>query len=322
MADPGTDLILATGGTAVVRAAYRSGNPSLGVGPGNVPALVDASADLAHAAECLADSKSFDNSILCTNESTVIAEAAIAAQLHLRAQPPWRPRPRRPGDRAHPRRLLPRRSDQHRPGRQGRRRARRRGGNQRAAGNPGARGAVRARRARGAAGAREAVPAARAGPRRRRGAGDRGRAGAAAHRWRRALGGHPLAFAGGDPRLRRRAAGPARERQRPGQHRILGPGHPPGADHDDRHRLLRALVADREPPAPRPRPVDPARLRLRSRAGVRRLRRAGAVDAHPRRAARSPARHRRLEAPAADPGLSRAQLRELILEELREVVRR
>ena len=42
MADPGTDLIVATGGTAVVRAAYRSGNPSLGVGPGNVPAFVDA----------------------------------------------------------------------------------------------------------------------------------------------------------------------------------------------------------------------------------------------------------------------------------------
>ena len=44
MADPGTDVIVATGGSAVVRAAYRSGNPSLGVGPGNVPALVDASA--------------------------------------------------------------------------------------------------------------------------------------------------------------------------------------------------------------------------------------------------------------------------------------
>jgi acetaldehyde dehydrogenase / alcohol dehydrogenase len=81
MADPGTDLILATGGTAVVRAAYRSGNPSLGVGPGNVPAFVEASADLAHAAECLAASKAFDNSILCTNESTVIAEAAIATRL-------------------------------------------------------------------------------------------------------------------------------------------------------------------------------------------------------------------------------------------------
>ncbi|HWF74509.1 MAG TPA: aldehyde dehydrogenase family protein, partial [Solirubrobacteraceae bacterium] len=78
MADPETNLILATGGTAVVRAAYRSGTPSLGVGPGNVPALVDASADLARAAACLAESKSFDNSILCTNESTLIAEERIA----------------------------------------------------------------------------------------------------------------------------------------------------------------------------------------------------------------------------------------------------
>lgn len=81
MGDPGTDLILATGGTAVVRAAYHSGNPSLGVGPGNVPALVDDSADLAHAAQCLAHSKSFDNSILCTNESTVIVVEAAAAGL-------------------------------------------------------------------------------------------------------------------------------------------------------------------------------------------------------------------------------------------------
>lgn len=81
MADPETDLIVATGGTAVVRAAYHSGTPALGVGPGNVPALVDASADIARAAACLVESKSFDNSILCTNESTLIAERAIADAL-------------------------------------------------------------------------------------------------------------------------------------------------------------------------------------------------------------------------------------------------
>jgi acyl-CoA reductase-like NAD-dependent aldehyde dehydrogenase len=81
MADGGTDVIVATGGTAVVRAAYRSGNPSLGVGPGNVPAFVDASADIARAAACLAESKAFDNSILCTNESTLIAEELIADAL-------------------------------------------------------------------------------------------------------------------------------------------------------------------------------------------------------------------------------------------------
>jgi acyl-CoA reductase-like NAD-dependent aldehyde dehydrogenase len=78
MADPGVDVIVATGGTGVVRAAYRSGNPALGVGPGNVPAFVDATADVAAAARHLADSKAFDNSILCTNESTAIVEERVA----------------------------------------------------------------------------------------------------------------------------------------------------------------------------------------------------------------------------------------------------
>ncbi len=81
MSDDGVDVIVATGGTAVVRAAYRSGNPSLGVGPGNVPALVDATADVAAAAHCLADSKAFDNSILCTNESVAIVEERVADAL-------------------------------------------------------------------------------------------------------------------------------------------------------------------------------------------------------------------------------------------------
>jgi acetaldehyde dehydrogenase/alcohol dehydrogenase len=78
MSDPTTDVILATGGVAVVRAAYRSGNPAIGVGPGNVPALVDHTADVAAAAERLVDSKSFDNSILCTNESCAIVEERCA----------------------------------------------------------------------------------------------------------------------------------------------------------------------------------------------------------------------------------------------------
>jgi acetaldehyde dehydrogenase / alcohol dehydrogenase len=81
MGDPRVDVIVATGGTAVVRAAYRSGNPSLGVGPGNVPALVDATADVAKAASCLAFSKAFDNSILCTNESVAIVEDRVADAL-------------------------------------------------------------------------------------------------------------------------------------------------------------------------------------------------------------------------------------------------
>ncbi|WP_214316967.1 aldehyde dehydrogenase family protein [Nonomuraea sediminis] len=76
MADPRTDLIVATGGPAVVHASYRSGNPAIGVGPGNVPVLVDRTADLPAAARRIVESKSFDNSILCTNESVLIVEDA------------------------------------------------------------------------------------------------------------------------------------------------------------------------------------------------------------------------------------------------------
>ena len=78
MTDERTDVILATGGVAVVRAAYSSGNPAIGVGPGNVPVLVDASADLPRAAAKLVASKAFDNSVLCTNESVLIVEEAVA----------------------------------------------------------------------------------------------------------------------------------------------------------------------------------------------------------------------------------------------------
>lgn len=78
MTDERTDVILATGGVPVVRAAYSSGNPAIGVGPGNVPVLVDATADLARAAKKLVDSKAFDNSVLCTNESVLVVEDAVA----------------------------------------------------------------------------------------------------------------------------------------------------------------------------------------------------------------------------------------------------
>src|SRR5690349_20867029 len=72
MGDARTNVILATGGTPVVRAAYSSGNPAIGVGPGNVPVLVDATADVKQAAKLLVDSKAFDNSVLCTNESVLV----------------------------------------------------------------------------------------------------------------------------------------------------------------------------------------------------------------------------------------------------------
>jgi acyl-CoA reductase-like NAD-dependent aldehyde dehydrogenase len=79
MTDPRVAVIVATGGTPMVRSAYRSGNPAIGVGPGNVPVLVDATADLPQAARHLVASKAFDNSILCTNESVVIVEERIEA---------------------------------------------------------------------------------------------------------------------------------------------------------------------------------------------------------------------------------------------------
>jgi len=88
MMQPQVDVILATGGTPVVRAAYRSGNPAIGVGPGNAPVFVDATADLAQAAKRIVASKSFDNSILCTNESVLVAEDSIADRLlrHLQTE--------------------------------------------------------------------------------------------------------------------------------------------------------------------------------------------------------------------------------------------
>ena len=80
-----TDVILATGGSAMVRAAYASGNPAIGVGPGNAPVFVDASADLTAAARHIVESKSFDNSVLCTNESVLItlpqAEAGLLREM-------------------------------------------------------------------------------------------------------------------------------------------------------------------------------------------------------------------------------------------------
>ena len=76
-----TDLILATGGPGMVRAAHSAGKPAIGVGPGNVPVWVDRSADLAKAAEDIINSKAFDSSVICATEQTVVADAPIAAEL-------------------------------------------------------------------------------------------------------------------------------------------------------------------------------------------------------------------------------------------------
>lgn len=74
-------LILATGGAAMVKAAHSVGKPAYGVGPGNVPCYVDRSADIVKAARDIVNSKSFDNSVLCSTEQAVVADKPIAAQL-------------------------------------------------------------------------------------------------------------------------------------------------------------------------------------------------------------------------------------------------
>jgi len=76
-----TAIILATGGTAMVRAAHSTGKPAYGVGPGNVPVYVDRSADLEKAARYIVASKAFDYSTICATEQSVIADRPIAAKL-------------------------------------------------------------------------------------------------------------------------------------------------------------------------------------------------------------------------------------------------
>jgi acetaldehyde dehydrogenase (acetylating) len=74
-------LILATGGTPMVRAAHSTGKPAYGVGPGNVPVYVDRSADIARAARYIVSSKAFDCSTICATEQAVVADKPIAAEL-------------------------------------------------------------------------------------------------------------------------------------------------------------------------------------------------------------------------------------------------
>lgn len=71
------DLILATGGPGMVRAAYSSGKPALGVGAGNTPAVIDASADIKIAVNSIIHSKTFDNGMICASEQSVIIDKSI-----------------------------------------------------------------------------------------------------------------------------------------------------------------------------------------------------------------------------------------------------
>ena len=82
------DMILATGGPGMVKAAYSSGKPALGVGAGNTPAIVDSSADIKLAASSILHSKTFDNGMICASEQSTIVLAdvydAFKAEMQLR----------------------------------------------------------------------------------------------------------------------------------------------------------------------------------------------------------------------------------------------
>ncbi|MCX6625568.1 MAG: aldehyde dehydrogenase family protein, partial [Acidobacteria bacterium] len=68
-----TAVILATGGTGLVRAAYSSGKPAFGVGPGNVPVLIEKTADVAEAVAKVVSGKSFDYGTVCSSEQTIVS---------------------------------------------------------------------------------------------------------------------------------------------------------------------------------------------------------------------------------------------------------
>ncbi len=75
------DIILATGGPGMVKAAYSSGKPALGVGAGNVPAIIDESADILLAVNSIIHSKTFDNGMICASEQSVIVPNSIYASV-------------------------------------------------------------------------------------------------------------------------------------------------------------------------------------------------------------------------------------------------
>ncbi len=72
-----TGVILATGGMGLVRAAYSSGKPAYGVGPGNVPAYIEKTADVPLAVKNVMDGKTFDNGTLCSSEQSIVCDAPI-----------------------------------------------------------------------------------------------------------------------------------------------------------------------------------------------------------------------------------------------------
>ncbi|WP_078060591.1 bifunctional acetaldehyde-CoA/alcohol dehydrogenase [Desulfotomaculum copahuensis] len=78
MRHPGVSMIVATGGASLVRAAYSTGKPALGVGPGNVPCYIEKTARLKRAVNDLIMSKTFDNGLICASEQTLVIDREVA----------------------------------------------------------------------------------------------------------------------------------------------------------------------------------------------------------------------------------------------------
>ena len=76
-----SDTILATGGPGMVRSAYSSGKPAIGVGAGNTPVIIDESADVIVAVNSIIHSKTFDNGMICASEQSVIVSDKIYDQV-------------------------------------------------------------------------------------------------------------------------------------------------------------------------------------------------------------------------------------------------
>src|SRR5574338_1548628 len=74
-------VILATGGMGLVRAAYSAGKPAYGVGPGNAPAYIERSADVAKAVSDIVAGKTFDNGVLCSSENSVVVDAPLVEEV-------------------------------------------------------------------------------------------------------------------------------------------------------------------------------------------------------------------------------------------------
>ncbi|NLN20860.1 MAG: aldehyde dehydrogenase family protein, partial [Syntrophomonadaceae bacterium] len=81
MTHPAISFTLATGGTNLVRAAYSSGKPAIGVGPGNVPAYIERTADVEKAVRHIILSKTFDNGTVCASEQHIVTEHVIEAKV-------------------------------------------------------------------------------------------------------------------------------------------------------------------------------------------------------------------------------------------------